>query len=47
MSVFGFFFCQKNAETKTIRKNWWYLKNKQKLDHDGTKDYCFCYKPKS
>ena len=33
------FFCQKNpAETKKIGKNWWSLKNKQKLDHDGTNE---------
>ena len=36
--AFSEFFWQKNAETKAIWKNWWYLKNKKKLDHDGTNE---------
>ena len=33
-----FFVEGKNAKTKKIWKNWWYLKNKQKLDNNGTNE---------
>ena len=38
MKIFIFFVEEKNAETKKIWKNWWYFKNKQKLDNNGTNE---------